>query len=161
MRLTVLQELVQFGLAYNGVDDIRGTQSDIEIREIVLMQQRGVQRRNHHDVHVREIVLQHQAVMRLFADGNWTERRRGILQRETVGRRWRLRSQQGADQPAEHRGAKHKNGWFHGVEIVRCQKSHDKLNAVERWTVTAEVAMAPCRYFRLRSFRHPRRMPSG
>src|SRR6266852_4022315 len=39
VRLPVLQDLVQFGLAYDGVDDVRGSQCDIQIRKIVLLHQ--------------------------------------------------------------------------------------------------------------------------
>src|SRR6266436_4913457 len=100
MRLPVLQDLVEFGLAYDGVNDVRGAQRDVQIRKIVLMQQRGVQGRNHHDVDVREIVLQQQAVMRLFAEGDsmpqsimaQSRRMAGFMERESYDARSRMTS---------------------------------------------------------------------
>src|SRR5260370_10466742 len=137
MRLTVLQDLVEFGLAYDGVNDVRGAQRDVQIRKIVLMQQRGVQGRNHHDVDVREIVLQQQAVMRLFADRDRPWRRRGTLLRKIVD--GSLRLQRGAQHAAEHYGTQQTNGWVHGAGIVRCQKSPDTLNSGTRWSVAGDL----------------------
>ena len=100
MCFAILQNLAEFGFADDGVDDLRGAERDVEIREIVLMQERGVQGRDHDVVDASEIVLQHETMMRFLANGNGARRDDGIPLGEIGGRSLRVNGggqQEGTD----------------------------------------------------------------
>ena len=79
VRLTVLESEVCFRLARDGVDNVGLSERDVQIRQIVPVEESGVQRGNHDVVHVNEIVLEHQAMMGFFADGHRSRLLRGSL----------------------------------------------------------------------------------
>ena len=68
--LAVSHDQMSFGFALNGIDDVGGTERNVNVGYIVLMEKRGFVRGDAHAENADVIVFQDEMMMRLFRDGD-------------------------------------------------------------------------------------------
>src|SRR6266446_1975004 len=74
-ELAVGHDEVDFGFALDGVDDVGGTEGDVEIGHVVLMEKSGFVGGDAYAENADVIVFKHEMVVRLLGDGNGGRRR--------------------------------------------------------------------------------------